>query len=68
LSAGVQGNAIGYSGSSLVDLNGYVQYEFPFGLGLRGGYRNFKLELDDIDSIDSNITMSGPYAALTFHF
>lgn len=68
LSAGLQGNAVGYSGSSLLDLNGYVQYEFAFGLGLRGGYRSFTLELDDIDDIDSDLTLSGPYAALTFHF
>lgn len=68
LSAGVGGNAIGYSGSTLLDLNGYVQYEFPFGLGLRGGYRTFTLDLDDVDDIDSNLTLDGYYAALTFHF
>jgi len=68
LSVGVGGNAIAYSGNTLLDLNGYVQYQFPFGLGLRGGYRTFKLELDDVNSIDSDLTLDGYYAALTFHF
>jgi outer membrane protein len=68
LSVGVSGNGIGYSGSTLLDANGYVQYEFPFGLGLRGGYRTFTLDLEDVDDIDSDLTLDGYYAALTFHF
>jgi outer membrane protein len=68
LSAGVGGNAVGYSGNTLLDLNAYVQYEFKFGLGLRGGYRTFTLELDDVDDIDSDLTLDGLYGALVFHF
>jgi outer membrane protein len=68
LSAGLSGNAIGYSGNTLLDLNGYLQYEFAFGLGLRGGYRTFSLKLDDVNDIDSDLTLDGYYAALTFHF
>jgi len=68
LSAGVGGNAIDYSGNTLLDLNAYVQYEFAFGLGLRGGYRTFTLELDDVDDIDSDLTLDGAYGALVFHF
>jgi outer membrane protein len=68
LSAGVGGNAIGYSGNTLLDLNAYVQYEFPFGLGVRGGYRTFTLELDDVDDIDSDLTLDGLYGAIVFHF
>lgn len=68
LSAGVGGNGIGYSGNTLLDLNAYVQYEFAFGLGLRGGYRTFALELDDVDDIDSDLTLDGLYGAVVFHF
>jgi outer membrane protein len=68
LSIGVDGNIISYSGNSLSDINATINYEFSFGLGLAAGYRVFNLSLDDVDDIDSDLTMDGTYAALTFHF
>jgi len=68
LSAAIDGNAIAYSGNSLIDINGFIQYELPIGLGVRGGYRRFTLELDDVNDINSDLTLDGYYAALTFHF
>jgi outer membrane protein len=68
LSAGVEGNLIGYSGNNLKDLNARINYEAFMGLGIAVGYRVFTLELDDIDDLNSDLTLDGFYAGLTYHF
>jgi outer membrane protein len=68
LSAGVDGNFIGYSGNTISDVNAMINYEATFGLGVAVGYRTFGLELDDIDDLNTELTFDGYYAAVTYHF
>ncbi len=68
LGISVDGNFVGFGGNSLLDLNASINYEFAFGLGVAVGYRNFTLELDDVDDLDSELTIDGAYAGLTYHF
>ncbi|MEQ8859833.1 MAG: TIGR04219 family outer membrane beta-barrel protein [Pseudomonadales bacterium] len=67
----VGGEAMGlaYDGHQLLDANAQLGWESPLGLGAEIGWRTLRLDLDDIDEIDSaDIDISGPYAALNFHF
>lgn len=61
-------NWIGYSGSQFHDIWARVGYVFKFGLGLELGYRQMKLKLDDVESLDADVTVDGNYLAATFHF
>lgn len=61
-------NWIGYSGSQFHDVWARVGYVFAFGLGLEVGYRQMKLDVDDIDDLEANVTIDGNYVAATFHF
>lgn len=67
----IGGDAMGlaYEGDRLLDLSAQVGWESPWGLGAEVGWRQFDLELDDVGDIDlAEIEISGPYAALNFHF
>ena len=67
--AAAEGAAVAYNGNSLIDFTAQVGYESDFGLGFELGYRAYRLELEDIDDIDSaSLDISGPYAALNYHF
>lgn len=59
LSAGVEGNAIAYSGDSVYDVNVYGQYRFSV-LSLRAGYRQMSIDYEDgNDKLD--IEIGGPF-------
>ena len=65
----VQVQALAYDGNRLVDATLSVGWESSIGFGVEGGYRAFQLELDDVDDISSaSLNVSGPYAAINFHF
>ncbi len=67
VSAELQG--IGYDGNSLTDANAQIGWESSMGLGLEAGWRQYALKLDDLDDIDDGeIDISGPFAAVNFHF
>lgn len=67
LGAEVQG--LGYDGNRLVDANVQLGWESPVGLGLEAGWRTYRLDMDDFDDISAaSIEVSGPYAALNYHF
>ncbi|MEZ5505465.1 MAG: TIGR04219 family outer membrane beta-barrel protein [Gammaproteobacteria bacterium] len=68
LYVGADVNWIGYSGSSFHDVWARVGYVFGFGLGVEAGYRQLKLDVDDIDDLEANVTVDGNYIAATFHF
>ena len=60
---------MGYDGSQLFDANAQLGWESPIGLGLEAGWRTYHLELDDVDDFsEATIDVSGPYAALNYHF
>jgi len=67
--AGAEAMGLAYDDHQLLDANAQVGWESPLGLGAEIGWRTMHLELDSIDEIDSaDIDISGPYAALNFHF
>jgi outer membrane protein len=69
LSAGIEGNYINYSDSSLMDYSAKVSYLFDsvLDLGVEVGYRAITMTIDD-EEVQTDIELSGPYAAAIFHF
>jgi outer membrane protein len=69
LSAGIEGNYVSYSDSSLADYSAKVSYLFDsvLDLGVEVGYRAVTMTIDE-DDIQTDIELSGPYAAAIFHF
>jgi outer membrane protein len=67
-SAGLEGNAVNYSGNSLTDYSAKIHYMFDSALdiGIEAGYRQMSLDIDE--DVTADITLEGPYVALLFHF
>jgi outer membrane protein len=66
---GAEAMGLAYDGHQLLDANAQVGWESPVGLGAELGWRTLRLELDSLEDIDSaEIDISGPYAAVNFHF
>ena len=66
---GAQAQGISYDGNSLIEYNAQVGYESDIGFGIEAGYRAVQLELDSFEDVqDAELEVSGPYAALNFHF
>lgn len=62
-------HAIAYNGNQLVDASARLGWESEIGLGFEVGYRSWQLSLEDIDDIDdAELDVSGPFAALNYHF
>jgi outer membrane protein len=65
-------NATNFSGDKITDASVKIAYESDiiplFGLGAELGYRHMSMELDDLRYLDSDLTVDGPYAAVTLHF
>jgi len=57
-----------YSGNTISDYTVKIAYTTNFFIGLEAGYRNQKIELDDIDGTDTNITFDGPFAGAYLKF
>lgn len=67
VSAEAQG--MSYQGNSLIEYAALVGYESDIGLGVEAGYRSVELELDEFEDIaQAKLDISGPYAAINFHF
>ena len=67
VSAEAQG--MSYQGNSLIEYAALVGYESDIGLGVEAGYRSVQLELDEFEDIaQAELDISGPYAAINFHF
>ncbi|WP_237059026.1 TIGR04219 family outer membrane beta-barrel protein [Microbulbifer sediminum] len=64
-----QGNVTGYNGDTLTDLTAKVRWDFAPGLdmALEGGYRSMTLELKELDQLQSDLEISGPYLGLNLH-
>jgi outer membrane protein len=66
---GAEAMGLGYDGHQLLDASAQVGWESPIRLGTEVGWRKFNLELDGFEDIDNaEIDISGPYAAINFHF
>ena len=66
-------NAIGYSGDSFSDITAKIAYTSDalplLDLGVELGFRRMALEVDDDDGdLNADLTIDGPYAAITLHF
>jgi outer membrane protein len=68
LSAGAEGNWIGYDGSTLFDFQADLRYTFAMGLGVEAGYRWQKIKLDDVDDTDADIDIDGFFVGLVWDF
>jgi len=68
-SAGFEGNYVTYQNSSLSDYSAKISYLFDSVLdaGLELGYRAMNLKIDD-SGVQTDLELSGPYAAAIFHF
>ncbi len=69
LSAGIEGNYVKYQDSTLSDYSAKISYLFDSVLdaGVELGYRSMTINLDDND-VQTNLELTGPYAAAIFHF
>jgi len=54
--------------SSVDDTTVKLGYESKSGFGLEGGIRQFNLELDDVDDLDSDLEYDGAFVNGFFHF
>lgn len=66
--AGGEANVVSYDGSKLHDSNLYVGWTSDFLLGVQVGYSRLDLELDDVSGLDTDLSLKGPYLALTLTF
>ncbi len=66
-SVGLSGNGTEWDDDSLLDYKLNVAYEFGFGLGIEGGYRNFDFEYDDGKDY-ADVTIDGAYAGVYWDF
>jgi outer membrane protein len=66
--AGADLNSLGIGDNKSNDTTLLIGYESTIGLGLEGGLKNFSLDLDNADNIDTNIEYKGLYVNGFFHF
>jgi outer membrane protein len=60
-----QVDAVSYDGNSLTDLKAAVGWQSDFLLGVEAGYRRMALTLDDVEDLDADFNLGGPYLALS---
>lgn len=68
LSAKSEISYIGYKANQFYDFKAAFQYEHSLGLGAEIGYRQIQLKIDDLDDFNSDITFSGAYVSVFYHF
>ena len=59
---------LGLSKSSAQDSTIMLGYDSGSGLGVEGGYKSFSLNLDDVDTLDSNLEYDGLFLNGYFNF
>ena len=64
---GAEANYLMISNNGVSDILFRAAYESPMRVGAEFGYRTFTLQLDDIDDLYGEMTIEGPYLALTLH-
>lgn len=65
-------NYVSYDGSSLSDMQFGIAYELidtlAVDLSLKAGIKQTKMELDDIDNVDADLTFDGAFISAELHF
>lgn len=66
---GAEAQGMSYDDNSLIEFNAQVGWESGIGLGIEAGYRAVEIEISDFDDVaEAQLEISGPYAALNYHF
>lgn len=66
---GAEAQGMSYDDNHLIEFNAQVGWESQIGFGLEAGWRTVQIELSSFDAVDNaEIDVSGPYAALNYHF
>lgn len=68
LTVGANGSFVAYAGNHLSDVTARVAYESPIGIGVMAGYRTEQLKVKNIDQVNINATIDGPFGAVFYHF
>jgi outer membrane protein len=67
--AGARVDGTGWDGDRLIDATFSAGWQSAAGIGIEGGWRLYRLEIDERGDFEqSTIHVSGPYAALNFRF
>ena len=61
-------NTLRAGGNALQDVRAGVGWEATRVFGVEAGYQRFSVELDDIDDLDADIDLGGPYVAARLRF
>ncbi|WP_416399294.1 TIGR04219 family outer membrane beta-barrel protein [Allohahella sp. A8] len=67
LSAYASVAGIGYSGNSIVDANLALNYELNM-VDVTVGWRELQIKLDDVDNVDADMTLGGPFLGVGLSF
>ena len=54
--------------SDICDYNYKITYETDYFLGIEGGFREAKIKLKNLDTVDSGMAFAGPFVNLLLHF
>ena len=65
---GGEGSLLKVGDNGFTDLIARVGYESSFGIGLELGLREQKLKIEDEEDVNADMTFSGAYAAVFYHF
>lgn len=61
-------NAISYDGNKMNDYNARIGWRSDFLLGLELGYSRMNIVLDDVNNLDTDLDVGGPYVAISLGF
>jgi outer membrane protein len=66
---GAKAQGMSYDDNSLIEFDAQIGWESEVGFGIEAGYRAVQIKLDTFDDVDNaEIDVSGPYAAINYHF
>ena len=68
LEAAISGSGITYDSNTLYDIEAALRYRLAMGLGLEGGYRAQKIEIDDVDDTSADIDIDGFFFGVNWEF
>ncbi len=63
-----EGSGLAFDGNQILDLRLSIGYDYAFGLGVEAGWRSQSIELDDVDDLNADLEVQGPYAGVYLDF